>query len=165
MYKFFPCLWYIYNNQTVFTCILLVNLIRGSRACIETGWYCPLSLNSLLITLITILSSMSVFLFFSRCTLLIRWTLYLQMFHYHWLLKNIDWRLIDRINVLKEAILYMRMQIQNIKTHLITSCHARYKWIHVGSLLFSSSEMPWDQIKAHLRGIWNSSQVDINMDI
>lgn len=157
MYKFFPWFLYIYYNQKVSTCILLVNLIRGSRcACIETCWYSPLSQNSLLIPLITILRSMSVFPFFSRCTLLIRWTLYLQMFHYCWLLKKYLLK-INRINVLKEAILYMRIQIQNIKTYLITSCHAKYKWIHVVSLLFSSSEMPWDQIKAHLRRIWNCS--------
>lgn len=59
----------------------------------------------------------------------------------------------------------MSMQIQNIKTHLITSCPDKYKWVHFASLLFSSSEMPWDQIKAHLRGIWNRFQVDINMNI
>lgn len=59
-----PWFWYIYYNQTVSTCILLVNLIRGSRcACTETGWHCPLSQNSSLIPLITILRSMAVFHF------------------------------------------------------------------------------------------------------
>ncbi|XP_037067003.1 uncharacterized protein LOC119089130 [Peromyscus leucopus] len=77
--------------------------------------------------------------------------------------EGIDQGLIDRINVLEEAILYMGNQIQNIKTRLTASCHADYKWICVTPLPFNGSDRSWDQVQAHLRGVWNSSQLGINI--
>lgn len=77
--------------------------------------------------------------------------------------KGIDQGLIEGINALEEAFLFMGDQIQNIKVHLTTACHADFKWIRVTPLSFNCSEISWDQVQPHLRGICNSSQLGINI--
>ena len=77
---------------------------------------------------------------------------------------RIDRGLTDRVNALEEAILYIGTQVQNIKTRLTTSCHANFKWICVTPLPYNGSEMSWEQIQAHIHGVWNNSQLAIDMD-
>ena len=71
--------------------------------------------------------------------------------------ESIDHKLIDRINVLEEAVLYLGQEIQNIKVQLTTACHHNYKWICVTLLPYNHTEVTWEQIQYHITGLWNHS--------
>lgn len=76
--------------------------------------------------------------------------------------ENIEKLLMGKVNVLKEAILYMGTLIQNIKVKLTVSCYATDKWICVTPLPCNGTGFTWKQIQVHIKGIWNSSDLDIN---
>lgn len=131
------CTWY---NQTLYICPFASK--SGMRILLYMHWNRLLlpshSQNSLLTALTAILRSMSALAtaLVQQAHMIIMWTLYLRLFHYHWLLRKILIG-VNRINVSKEAILYRGTQIQNIKTCLTTSCHANCKWIYAIPLPFS----------------------------
>lgn len=57
----------------------------------------------------------------------------------------------------------MSMQIQNTKLRLTVCCHTNYKWICVILLHYNNTDFTWKHIQAHMKGIWNSSDLVINM--
>lgn len=47
----------------------------------------------------------------------------------------------------------------------MVSCHATYKWICVTPLPYNGTDCTWKQIQAHIKGIWNSSDLLIFINI
>nr|XP_045012935.1 endogenous retrovirus group K member 25 Env polyprotein-like [Jaculus jaculus] len=79
--------------------------------------------------------------------------------------ENIDRGIQDRLNALEEAVLFIGNEIQNIKIRLSVQCHSLYRWICVTPLPYNDSEHDWSQVKSHLQGLWNNSQLTMDMGL
>uniref|UniRef100_UPI004038BE72 inactive serine protease 35 isoform X1 n=1 Tax=Callospermophilus lateralis TaxID=76772 RepID=UPI004038BE72 len=78
--------------------------------------------------------------------------------------EHINTKLEARVNALKEAVLYIGNQIQNIKTRMTTRCHSQYKWICVTPHTYNYSKKTWSQIQCHLRGLWKNTNLTLDID-
>ncbi|XP_037374286.1 endogenous retrovirus group K member 13-1 Env polyprotein-like isoform X1 [Talpa occidentalis] len=76
---------------------------------------------------------------------------------------HIDNEFEARLNVLEESLLHIGNQIQHIKTHLTTKCHSDYKWICVTPHVYNSSSVSWNNVKNHLLGVWNNTNVSLDL--
>ena len=57
----------------------------------------------------------------------------------------------------------MGQEITNLKIKLSLRCHAEFKWMCVTPLQVNESMYSWEHIRNHILGIWNHS--DISIDI
>jgi hypothetical protein len=53
-------------------------------------------------------------------------------------------------------------QIENITVRLIVSCHSQFKRICVTPLPYNASKATWAQVRSHLHGLRNNSELAIN---
>ena len=57
----------------------------------------------------------------------------------------------------------MGQEIVSLKVKLALRCHMDFKWSCVTPLQVNTSRYTWDKIKNHLEGVWNHS--DLGLDI
>lgn len=75
----------------------------------------------------------------------------------------VDKKLNDKVDALEEAVMAMGQEIVSLKVKLALRCHMDFKWICVTPLQVNTSRYTWDKIKNHLEGVWNHS--DLGLDI
>ena len=75
----------------------------------------------------------------------------------------IDKKIENEVNALEEAVLLMGQEITNLKIKLSLRCHAEFKWMCVTPLQVNESMHSWEHIRNHILGVWNHS--DISIDI
>ena len=77
--------------------------------------------------------------------------------------ETIDKKIKNKVNALEEAVLLVGQEITNLKIKLSLRCHAEFKWMCVTPLQVNESMYSWEHIRNHILGIWNHS--DISIDI
>ncbi|XP_044912517.1 endogenous retrovirus group K member 7 Env polyprotein-like isoform X2 [Felis catus] len=75
----------------------------------------------------------------------------------------IDRKLDDKVNVLEEAVMAIGQEILTLKIQLSLRCHSDYKWICVTPLRVNESEHNWERVQSHILGVWNHSDLGIDL--
>ena len=75
---------------------------------------------------------------------------------------NINIKLEAKINLLEKIMLALGQDVANLKTLQETRCHNGFQSICVTPLPHNTS-LPWDEIKAHLQGVWKDTLLMIWM--
>ena len=75
----------------------------------------------------------------------------------------IDRKLEMRVDALEEAIMHIGTELQALKVKMALTCHTDYRWICVTSLKVNETDYEWEKIKNHISGVWNSSDIDLDL--
>ncbi|XP_070344027.1 endogenous retrovirus group K member 7 Env polyprotein-like isoform X1 [Equus asinus] len=75
----------------------------------------------------------------------------------------VDRKLEAKVNASEEAVLQIGQELTNLKVCLTLLCHVNYRWICITPLQVNASQTSWDKMKNHIPGIWNHS--DLTLDL
>lgn len=75
----------------------------------------------------------------------------------------IDRKLDAKVNALEEAVLHIGNELMTLKVRNSFRCHHTYSWICVTPLEVNSSIHRWEQIQRHITGMWNHSNLSLEL--
>ncbi|KAF6293143.1 hypothetical protein mRhiFer1_009047 [Rhinolophus ferrumequinum] len=68
--------------------------------------------------------------------------------------ESIDKKLEQKVNALYDMVMYLGEEVQGLKLRNTLRCHATYQDICLINTTYNESQISWEKVKKHLRGLW-----------